>query len=54
MFAEKASLNGIIDSKEFFVDGKCSGLIQQFHTDMVNMDKFPEVYGYVSEILKEN
>ena len=49
---EKASLNGVVDSTEFFVQGTCSGLIPQFHTDLINIDKYPEVYDYVSSILK--
>ena len=50
---EHASLKGISPAKEFFVNGTCSGLFNQFHTDLLEADKYPETYRMIKEILRE-
>lgn len=52
VLAEQASLNGIANAKEFFVNGTCSKF-GYFHTELVDVDKYPQVYQIISEILKE-
>tara|TARA_Y100000310_G_C20682443_1_gene816785 strand:- start:2125 stop:3558 length:1434 start_codon:yes stop_codon:yes gene_type:complete len=49
--AESASLKGVVDAKEYFVNGTCPRLIPQIHSGLVK--EYPEVYGFLSEILKE-
>ena len=53
VLAEQASLKGTTNAKEFFVNGTCSGRFGYFHTDLLDVDKYPEVYRIISEILKE-
>lgn len=50
---EHALLKGIVAAKEFFVNGTCSGPFNQFHTDLLEVDKHPETYRIVKEILRE-
>lgn len=53
VLAEQASLKGVIESQEFFVNGTCSGPFGQFHVDLLDVDKHPEVYRMISDILKK-
>ena len=48
---EQASLKGITNATEFFINGKCSNTLGYFHTDLVDIDKYPETYTIVKSIL---
>ena len=51
VLSDHASLNGIVNATEFFVDGSCHGALGHFHTDLLDIDKYPEVYKIVKEAL---
>ncbi len=51
--AESASLSGIADANESFINGTCAGSLYYFHTDLIDIEKFPETYNILSEILKK-
>ena len=53
VLSEHASLKGIKESKEFFVNGACSGRLGSFHTDLIDIEKHNETYKIIKEILKE-
>ena len=39
-------------AKNYYVNGTCSGL-NFFHTDLVDSDKYPEVYEIINQTLRE-
>ncbi|MBI2658872.1 alpha/beta hydrolase [Candidatus Woesearchaeota archaeon] len=42
------------DAKLFYVNGTCGGLFgESLHTEILNIEKYPETYGIISGILKE-
>ncbi|MBI2656124.1 alpha/beta fold hydrolase [Candidatus Woesearchaeota archaeon] len=44
----------LTNSKLYFVNGTCSGLFgENLHTEILDIEKYPETYGIVTEILKE-
>lgn len=51
VYAEDAKLD---NSKSYFVKGTCSGYFgEKLHTSMLNVEKYPETYRIVADILKE-
>ena len=42
------------NAKLYYVNGTCSGLFgENLHTEILNIDKYPETYGIIRDILKE-
>ena len=51
VLAESAKLK---DAKVFYVNGTCGGLFgENLHTEILNIEKYPEAYGIIKGILKE-
>ena len=40
--------------KNFFVEGKCENSFRYFHSEILNIDKYPKVYEIVRNALKES
>ena len=51
VFTENADLKGIRNSTDYYVKGNCNEL--QFHTDLLDPEKYPESYNYLVKSLKE-
>ena len=51
VFTENADLKGIRNSTDYYVKGNCNEL--QFHTDLLDPEKYPESYNYMVKSLKE-
>ncbi len=51
--ADQASLKSIAGAEEFFVEGGCSGVLGNFHTDLLDTGKYPRTYEIIKSVLME-
>jgi len=50
---DHASLKSIVGAQEFFVEGGCSGVLGNFHTDLLDTGKYPRTYEIIKRALME-
>jgi pimeloyl-ACP methyl ester carboxylesterase len=53
ILTEHASLKGIVNATEFFVNGTCQLPFTFLHREIINIDEYPEVYEYIVKALRD-
>jgi len=40
-------------AENYYIEGKCEGSFNYLHTDIINVEKYPEVYEIINKTLKD-